>query len=1190
MHLKRLELTGFKSFADKIYLDLGTGLNAVVGPNGSGKSNIADALRWVLGEQSAKQLRGGKMEDIIFNGTAHRKPLGYAEIVMRLDNSLGTLPLEFKEISVTRRVYRSGESEFAINGTPCRLKDIQMLFMDTGIGRDGYSIVGQGRIDEILSLKSEDRRLVFEEAAGIGKFKSRRNEATNKLNAERQNRERVNDIITELEEQLDPLQEQSEEARKYLALRDQYKDVHLNIFISDIDRIEVELKQVDEALKNGVEESTSGKQLLTEARSAGESLKIKASEADRRYRVANDNLLETTTAIEKKESDGKLLENQKEQHETEQQRLKTEVEKREQQLKQKDEEHKKEDENKKTAQQELNDLNKELNQQQEKAQQRDEALRESSLTLTTLNENVMGAMTALTEAQSAVLEAENAYNRLEDDKERINIEIEHHETRVDEQAALIQQLEESSKTCQHDLNNAKTSQEAYTNAHDRLIEESKELDSKIRDVQETLTATRGRYRALSDLENQQEGYFRSVKAVLRKKASKDPLFSGICGAVGELIGVNKNYETAIETALGGAAQNIITQSEEDAKTAIEMLKQTKEGRATFLPLSSVKGKVIDGLQYKKEQGFIDVASALINCDDIYKPIIAQLLGDALVMDNMDNALALHKKHRHLKIVTISGERLSPGGALTGGTTTRTGASIIGRSRNVQALKQQVETLEKELETITNKETELTAKRNTTEETLEGAKEKTQALQLELQLQLDKLSTAKEVLQALEEQTERYNEENEYLMASLVESNGVIRAAKTDLKNQEENVNNARNNLENYQNQMEQNRQEHSEEADTLTELRVEISRRDEWINQSEANINRILKEKDVLTTEKRQLINDIEASVKAASKAENDKKYVAEALVSLKSRLNEIKNEQASAEKEKLLLDKAISHAEEDERTHSDSTALLEKEITRLEMRKEHLDATSLRLHNEIWEEYSLTYQKALTHKRIDIAEPALRKEMSDLKAQLSQLSDVNIGSIEAYKQLRTRYEFLTAQRDDILTAEESLNELIESLTLQMEEQFSEQFKLIAMHFGDVFKQMFGGGKADLRLVDMENILESGIEITAQPPGKALQNLMLLSGGERALTAIALLFAILRLKPSPFCVLDEIESALDDANVVRFANFMREYSKGTQFIVITHRKGTMEAADRLYGVTMEEQGISKLVSVSFVDADTTTHK
>jgi len=1183
MYLKRLELSGFKSFADRTQLDLSKGLNAVVGPNGSGKSNIADALRWVLGEQSAKQLRGGKMEDVIFAGTAHRRPLGYAEIVMRIDNSEGKLPLEFPEITITRRVYRSGESEYSINGELCRLKDIQMLFMDTGVGRDGYSIIGQGRIDEILSLRSEDRRLVFEEAAGIGKFKTRRNEALSKLDRERQNRERVDDIILELEEQIEPLETQADEAKRYLDLRDQYKSAHISISLEEINKIDAELTQIKETLLHGMEQFKDDARLLGEARLANEGLKSRIANFDLEYRRTNEALLEITTSIEKTEGDNKLLENKIEQLTAERARLSSEVEKREAALSSKSAERQTEEEARNAVNAKLDQLNNELDQHLKLSAKMEDSLRESSAELEAHNQAIVDALTASANSRADVTEAENAYLRLEDDKERLDGEIMHHDSKLAEQKQAAREAQEALKSCQADLNRIKNSVEAYASAYQQLVEENQALDQELRKAQESLTIASGRYRAISDLEAQHEGFFQSVKTILRKKAT-DPNFSGICGAVSELIGVERKYEIAIETALGGMAQNIVTKDESDAKRAINMLKETRSGRATFLPLTAVKGKNMDTSRFANEPGFINIASNLVTYNDEYAQVIAQLLGDVLVMDAMDNALAFNKKHRYsYKIVTLDGERLSPGGAITGGGSNRQTTGIIGRARQLEELKQQVAELKTNLEELTEQKQALRGKRQATEETLKTARDKEQTLTLETERLKDRLSNVEEALKNLNELAAKYNEENDKIMRLLVESNMAIRAAKAELQTQENNVQKARDALENYQRQLEQSRLEHTEETDILTDLKIEISRHTEWVGEARRNVERLQQEEAVLTEEKRILLSEITANETALKQTGLECVKISEAQSSNKIRLEEIRQELMAAEAEKSRLDAAIAKAEEDERAHGDSAALIERELARLEMRKEQLDATSHRLHDELWEEYSLTYQKALSHKRTDMSEIALRRLMQELRAELSLLTNVNIGAIEAHKQVKTRYDFLTAQREDILQAEASLSDLIGQLTQQMEEQFATQFKLIDEHFQEVFRQMFSGGKASLRLVDMENVLESGIEITAQPPGKSLQNLMLLSGGERALTAIALLFAILRLKPSPFCVLDEIESALDDANVTRFASYLKEYAKGTQFIIITHRKGTMEAAEHMYGVTMEEQGISKLVSVRFED-------
>jgi len=1183
MYLKRLELSGFKSFAERTTLDFSKGLNAVVGPNGSGKSNIADALRWVLGEQSAKQLRGGKMEDVIFSGTAHRRPLGYAEIIMRIDNSDGKLPLEFAEISVARRVYRSGESEYSINGEPCRLKDIQMLFIDTGVGRDGYSIIGQGRIDEVLSLRSENRRLIFEEAAGIGKFKTRRNEAMAKLEREKQNRERVDDIIIGLEEQLASLEGQAEEAKRYLGLRDQYKSAHINVSLDEISKIDTELAQIEETLQNSTAQFQDGSRLLSEARLAGEGLKNRAAKSDLAYRRANEVLLDVTTAIEKTEGDSKLLENKKEQLVTERARLASEVEKRNAALAEKSAERSKEEEARNAAQAKLDELNSALNQHLKLSAKMEDVLRESSAELEAHNQAIVDALTAVANSRASVTEAENTYLRLEAEKERLDNEIMHHDSKLEAQKQAAGEAQEALKSYQSDLSRTKSSVYAYASAYQQLVEENQALDQKLRQAQESLTIARGRHRAIADLEAQQEGFYQSVKTVLRKKTT-DPNFAGICGAVSELIGVEQEYEIAIETALGSAAQNIVTKKESDAKLAINMLKETRGGRATFLPLTAVKGKTINTSSIANEPGFIGIASSLVTYDIEYAQVIAQLLGDVLVMDSMDNALALNKKYNYsYKIVTLGGERLSPGGAITGGGTNRQTTGIIGRARHLEELKIKVAELQASLDKLTEQKQSLREKRQTTEETLKAAREKEQVITLETERLKDRLANAEESLKNLDALAAKYNEENDKVMQLLVEANLAIRAAKAEVQTNEANVQKARSGLENYQRQIEQSRLEHTEETDILTDLKIEISRHTEWVGEAQRNVDRLQRDEAVLEEERRILLAEIASNEKATVKAATDREKITKDLTSLKSRLEEIRRELSVVEAEKTRIDAAITKAEEDERTHADSSSLIERELARLEMRKEHLDATSRRLHDEIWEEYSLTHQQAVAYKRTDISTVALRRTMQELKAELSTLVSVNIGAIDAYKQIKTRYDFLAAQREDILEAEASLADLIGQLTQQMEAQFSTQFKLIGEHFEVVFRQMFSGGKAALRLIDTDNVLESGIEITAQPPGKSLQNLMLLSGGERALTAIALLFAILRLKPSPFCVLDEIESALDDANVARFATYLKEYAQGTQFIIITHRKGTMEAAEHMYGVTMEEQGISKLVSVRFED-------
>lgn len=1178
MHLKKLELAGFKSFADRISLELAPGLNAVVGPNGSGKSNIADALRWVLGEQSAKQLRGGKMEDVIFAGTAHRKPLGYAEIAMRLDNSDGALPLEFEEIAVTRRVYRSGESEYLLNGEACRLKDIRDLFMDTGIGRDGYSIVGQGRIDEILSLRSEERRHVFEEAAGISKFKARRTEALNKLERERQNRTRVDDIIAELEEQLEPLEAQAEEARKYLELRDEYKSIHINIFLEDVRKINEDLAQTRRALEDISAQSGDGKRLLSEARTAAERLKARAADADAKYRRANEILLEATTEIEKCQSEIKLAESREEQLEADISRLRNEAEKRDEAIAEKSAE--KQTEETEIIRDELDELNAQLAEQLQLHAKHEDELREGAAETDALNQAVMQAMNAATDSRAAVLEAESAYHRLEDDKERLNSEIDAHEENLQKQIAARREFEAALKSCENDLARARKNEEAYTAEYNKMRTEADALEKKLREASENLTAGRGRFRALSDLEAAREGYHRSVKAVLSRKKEAD--FSGICGAVGELIGVPRGFETAIEIALGGAAQNIVTQNEDDAKHAIEFLKRTNQGRATFLPLTAVKGRSIDAARIKNEQGYIGIAAELAECESVYAPVISQLLGDIVIIDTLENALALHKKFRYAyKIVTTAGERLSPGGAITGGSIARQSAGIIGRARQLDELKNQVDALQADADALAAKLHALSDKRKSTREILQNTREKISELSHREVALKNKIADGDAALEALRQAAQEFGKKNESIMAQLIEANVAVRAAKSELELREKSVDASRDALESYQREIEKNRASVTEESDVLTELRVAIAHKSDAISHAEQNIARLTREIDILNEEKKLLLAEAGANESARKKSAENRAEKVTQLEQIQTRIDAARAALTESETEKSALDAAISETETDERAHADAAALIERETARLEGRLENLDAASRRFHDEVWEEYGLTFAAAESFRRTDLSETAMRKRGRELKFELAKMTDVNVGAIETHKQIKSRHGFLTTQREDILKAEAALDELIVNLTAQMESQFAEKFQIIAGHFQDVFAEMFEGGTASLRISDPENVLESGIEIIAKPPGKSLQSLMLLSGGERALTAIALLFAILRMKPSPFCVLDEIESALDDANITRFAKFLKLHSGDTQFIIITHRKGTMEAADNLYGITMEEQGVSKLVSVKF---------
>ena len=968
MFLKRLEISGFKSFTEKIKLDFPEGITAIVGPNGSGKSNIGDAIRWVMGEQSAKSLRGAKMEDIIFSGTQHRKPLGYAEVQMIIDNSSGFLLTDFSEVTITRRLFRSGESEYLINGSLCRMKDIHRLFMDTGVGREGYSIIGQGRVDEILSASSVDRRHLFEEAAGIVKYKTRRHEAFLKLDREKQNLERVNDLIEELASQIEPLSQQAAAAKEFLNLRDQYKIIHINLFLREAAAAEEESKRINSHIANLSAQSEKEKYSLSSVEDDIQSLKAEEADAEAEYKETNRQIIHYVAEIEKAKSNIRLAE-----------RIKKEIEQH---------------------------------------------------------------YLAITQKQKDFEIDEAALSKMAAAKS--------------DKVALEQRIFDLSQKQQ------------------KLVKETETLRAEAMTVQQRLHAALSRQKLLVEMERGHEGYYNSVKAVFDRK-NNDPSFGkGIVGTVSEMLTVPQEYEVSISVTLGGAAQNIITFTEADAQRAISYLKSAKAGRATFLPVSAMKPRSINGDRLLKEPGVIGLANTLVSFDQHYKPVYDYLLGNVFVVENLQRAVELSRKyHQAHRLVTLEGDLISPGGAMTGGSSGRQATDLLGRRRHIEELHKQIAVLQTKEKDFEISQHNLNIKLST------------------VAVEITKL-----------------NEEK-------IQNGLIIQSLQT-----------------------------------------------------AQGHADRQAKELETMKLQKAALETELSAI---------DPKLAGDLAVELEK----LEKSQKAIEERIANYRTSISKAEEMQKEHMEVIARLNKESARLEARCEQMESDSRRLHNEIWESYNMTFQSAQEFHKPELPANFLRQEEKRLKAEISALGDVNIGAIEAYKTLNERHNFLISQRDDILEAEEQLQEIIQKLTEQMEQQFITQFSLIAKHFNDVFREMFGGGNAGLTMSDPGQALESGIEISAQPPGKNLQSLSLLSGGERALTAIALLFGILRMKPAPFCVLDEIESALDDANVIRFSQFIKLHSKDTQFIVITHRKGTMECADTLYGVTMQEQGISKMVSVDF---------
>ena len=1170
MYLKRLDLQGFKSFPEKVKLEFNPGVTAVVGPNGSGKSNVSDAVRWVLGEQRARSLRGDKMEDIIFAGTENRKPLGFAEVSILLDNQDGRLPLVYSEVQVTRRVFRSGESEYRINGTACRLKDIQELFMDTGVGREGYSIIGQGRIDEILSAKGEERRRIFEEAAGIVKYKTRKNEAVNKLEKEQQNLLRVDDIISELEVQVEPLEKQSEKAREYLRLKERLKQAEMIAFCRDAARIAKETEMLLQAEETAAEQlaQSLAKSNLEKAQAAF--FREKNEELDALLQQQNDKMTELRAELEKTEGEIRLREEQRANDEANRTRIAGEMA----------EKAKKQTENE--AEQELcrskmAGLKLEMDARQEEL----DALQEEYASLSTVlsqdetkvesfKDEIFEQIRIGTEAKGEISKREAMQEQFLARRAQLLGEKEHTESRLHQFTVHLQALEKQENDRKEQIRYLEQELTALEQDKRHALQEKQKAETSLSVQERRGSELQSRLALLSEMEREHEGYYNSVKSLLNLPDAKE---RGICGAVGQLLKVEETYETAIEAALGGALQNIVTETEEDARDAIGYLKRRNLGRATFLPVTAIKGRPLEGRQaILAEVGVIGTAYELVSFEEKFRQLAMYLLGRILVVENLDKAVQLAKKYRHqYKLVTLEGDILNPGGAMTGGSQQKKALHVFGRSREIRSLQEALQTANR---TITEMRDRLALanedlqeiEQETVEKKMElqrvmvtqssdsGEKEKTLA---EKQEAAEKLSLLELEEKQLTEQTENAEKEIAALRERAASSETAMEAANAQLTA--------------FQDSLTGGKEEKDMLMEEITQRKIALSSIGQNVYSMEEKLLRLQEEQKALRTEQKK------AEEQAALYEKNTGLRLEQQAQTAQSCLNETAAEkQETAEK--------AAKAEETAAEWKETANKLENEQLRILAKKEKLEEEKQRITAQMWEEYEMTLRMAQEY-TAGLPQEQEQLSVREWKGKIRALGDVNVGAIEQYKEVKERFEFLTAQREDILAAEEKLQQIIEELSILMEQQFREQFKVISENFSEVFREMFGGGRAQLRLTDAAHVLESPIEIVAQPPGKNLQNMQLLSGGERALTAIAILFSILKMKPSPFCILDEIEAALDDANVSRYAQYLKKFAEETQFIVITHRKGTMEHADVLYGVTMQEKGISKLISVDFSEAE-----
>ncbi len=1178
MYFKSITLQGFKSFADKTVLDFKGGVTAIVGPNGSGKSNISDAIRWVMGEMSAKSLRGSKMEDVIFCGSEKRKPLGFAEVTITMDNSDKSLKLDFDEVSVTRRVYRSGESEYYINKAACRLKDIHELFMDTGLGRDGYSIIGQGKIDAILSAKSEERRHVFDEAAGISKFRYRKIEAERKLETTNDNLLRANDIIAELESQLEPLKQQAEKAKEYLELREVLKKSEINLWLTDMDRNKDLLDHAKKDHKIVFDNIASMEQSIKSTEEKIASLKEAGRSNDSAIDSLRAEIYKKREEITKSESEAEIIKSTIEHSSNDVLRITGEID---------------------ALKKQISSLTASLD--------------EKTTLRSTLSEKSIAAKSKVSDCRNRLDEISNSIKAARDgvltadaDSEsiseklfKLNAESAANKQLIISESARIctleKEIDDSEKICGEKKNVAEQLREKTVRLSERCGSLQKTLESAKTDAEKatsrfesfkeeltknkaTLENLENRRKILTDLENNFDGFAGSVKSVMKAHQSGDLKKCDIFGPVSSLINTDSKYVHAIEAALGGANNHIVTSTEEDAKSAIAYLKKSGSGRATFLPMTAVKPKTFEYKGVSKLPGYIGLASDLAEYDSKFSDVMDYLLGRVVVAENIDAAVEIAKKNAYsFKIVTLQGDTVNAGGSISGGSVTKAGS--LSRRDEIENLSNKISILEND---ISEKESKFEEYSNKTEKAL-AAQESASRLLWDTRREMAEHSAAvKHSDEAIAEALK--------ILSDLKSELNMVKKSKADAENFEKTASESSDALNK---QLELFSQQRSGAESEISELQEEFTGLTETLNELTAQS--VSAEKDLemcaatiqsINSEissATELIAEKNASIEGFSKNSGLLFQKAE---SLKAHAETLRVEISVDEKTLMELsgkksenNNAIDDAEALLKSHNENAFKLQSEESRLMSRVTKLESESENILTRLWEGYELTYSTALPYRDQNIDYNTLQKEVSTLKNKMRAMGNINIGAIEDYKSTKERYDFLTTQREDILKAKEQLEQLIEEMVKVMTEMFKQNFEKLSNVFSETFRELFGGGKASLSLSTPDDILESGVEISVQPPGKNLQSITLLSGGEKAFTAIALIFSILKISPTHFCIFDEIEAALDDVNVFRFAEFLRKLCKKTQFIVITHRKGTMESADTLYGVTMQEKGITRLLSL-----------
>ena len=1147
MYLKRLEIQGFKSFADRTILEFqGGGITAVIGPNGSGKSNISDAIRWCLGEQSMKSLRGSKSEDIIFAGTQARKALSFAEVEMTFDNSDNVLNIEFQEVTIKRKIYRTGESGYFINNVPCRLKDIIELFMDTGIGRDGYSIIGQGRIDEILSAKSEDRRHIFEEAAGIVKYRVRKEESEKKLEQTKLNLIRINDILTEIESTIEPLKEQSDKAKKYLDLRENLKNIEVGLILSKIDSTKQKLIKYEQI----IEEIERIQNISSDSKTKLEKINSDINLSNERILNNNENISRLENSITETTDSIAKLKEEKENKNFKKENLAKNKEHFDKELAEK--------------QAELNKITQTLSSKAKEIEEKKKIIEENTELKYELQQK-------LNEQEITIKNANDRIKQLE--KDLVSIISNLDRNRIIKNERLLQ-FKEIEKNRNKSIVELSAKQEQINQIELKI----KSFDEKINLYQSEKRIKESKVKFLEELEREKEGYAKAVKSIITECEKNHEIKQGYKGVIANIIKVDNRYATAIEMLLGASIQNIVTKAEQDAKTMIEYLRNNNLGRASFLPMTTVKGNKLD--RYKSVNGTIGIASDLISYEKEYDGIMQNLLGKAVIVDSMENAIKLAKENRYsFRIATLEGDIITPSGSMTGGSIAKKTSNILGRTEEIKTLKQEVIKLENSIKQLEEQKEEFSKSNAEQIESIEKLKAEMQQSEIIFATEQEKINSINKEVTSLENEKNKKQQEITNHNKNIETSNNNKNQFLEEIEKIVENSRKLNEEITEYAQKHQADQDKIDILNEDITNLKISVSSFEESNLSIDEIIERITSEIESKTinieSHKKEIIQLKEKNEELSQLI----KALEQSILKIKSEVENSQQRQDELKQQRIKENEKISELEKTIEKQFEIIRDIKEQIVKIGMKETNINEAITTLINELWTEYEITPNNAKQFERPTNIKK-VEEDVKKLREEIKQLGSINIDSIEEYKRTEERYTQMNEQRYDLETTIAKLHEVIAQMTETMKKRFKGKFEIINKNFNETFKELFGGGMAKVALEDENNILDCGIDIQVQPTGKKLQNMMLLSGGERALTAIALLFAILKINPSPFCILDEIEAALDDVNVYRYADYLKKLNKLTQFLIITHRKGSMEAAGAVYGVTMEENGISKMLSIS----------